>query len=561
MKLMRVALYLRYSSKKQNRQSIEDQKRSCLDYCAKNGMEVAFIYIDAERSGKSIKGRDQFQQMLRDCVQPDHPYDAVVIFHVDRLARRVADATDAFDRLEHAGVELHCTVHGKMNQMVLTMLSMIAQQQSQATAIHTRKAQQGSVIQGKSSGGLAYGYRVSHDHIKNGKILAGYLKIVPEEATVLVRIGEEFARGDSPELTARRLNAEGILGPGGRPWSNTTIRGQAKRGTGILNNRLYNGERVWGRCSYKTSPDGNRDARPVPESEWLVEPAEDLRIFSRDLWARIKARQQAIAAKRTAATDSGGNPISAARRNMYLLTGLVRCCECGGNYTIIGKDRYGCATRKMKGTCANTKTIGRQALEGRVLAGLKDRLLEPDALATFITAFEAEMKVLSGKPDRAPINAEKQKKQIEQKIANMMKAIEDGLYTEGMKARMAGLEAELRTLQTASTPAPKPAVERLAMPELPALFRKKVLEMERLLEVDATRSEAMELIRSLVSHVDLRPTADGRGMDAELHGELAGILAASEEPRPGLAGRGSKSDVSQIVVVAGTGFEPVTFRL
>jgi hypothetical protein len=65
----------------------------------------------------------------------------------------------------------------------------------------------------------------------------------------------------------------------------------------------------------------------------------------------------------------------------------------------------------------------------------------------------------------------------------------------------------------------------------------------------------------LIAQVDLRPAADGRGMDALLHGELAGILAASEEPRPGLAGRGSKSDVSQIVVVAGTGFEPVTFRL
>ncbi len=104
-------------------------------------------------------------------------------------------------------------------------------------------------------------------------------------------------------------------------------------------------------------------------------------------------------------------------------------------------------------------------------------------------------------------------------------------------------------------------IERLVVPELPALFRKKVMEMERLLEVDGTRTEAMELIRSLIAQVDVRRTADGDRLEAVLHGEIAGILAASEEPRPGLAGRGSKSDVSQIVVVAGTGFEPVTFRL
>ncbi len=361
--MKRTALYLRYSTKKQNRASLEDQKRICLEYCAKNGMEVVQVYADAERSGKSVKGRDEFVRMLHDAKQPDHPYDAVVIFHVDRLARRTADATDAFDRLDHAGVELHCTVHGKMNSMLLTFLAMIAQQQSAATAVHTRKAQEGSVLKGKSSGGFAYGYAVSDEKIENGKIVPGYLTIVPEEAATVVRIFEEIARGDSPELSARRLNAEGVSGPRGRLWSNTTIRGQAKRGNGILNNRLYIGEKAWGRCSYKTSPDGNRDARPVPESEWLIVPAPELRIVPQELWDRVKARQQTIAARQTAAADKGGNPISVARRNMYLLTGLVRCCECGGNYTIIGKDRYGCATRKMKGTCSNTKTIGRQALD------------------------------------------------------------------------------------------------------------------------------------------------------------------------------------------------------
>jgi hypothetical protein len=90
------------------------------------------------------------------------------------------------------------------------------------------------------------------------------------------------------------------------------------------------------------------------------------------------------------------------------------------------------------------------------------------------------------------------------------------------------------------------------VPELPTLFRRKVLEMEGLLEVEETRTEAMELIRSLIAQVDLRPTVDGDGMDAMLYGELAGILAASKEPRLGSTKRGSVSDVSQIVGVAGT---------
>ena len=87
------------------------------------------------------------------------------------------------------------------------------------------------------------------------------------------------------------------------------------------------------------------------------------------------------------------------------------------------------------------------------------------------------------------------------------------------------------------------------------------MELERLLDVEETRTEAMALIRSLIAQVDLRPTVDGDRVEAVPHGELAGILAASAEPRLGSTRRGSMSDVSQIDLVAGTGFEPVTFRL
>ena len=45
---------------------------------------------------------------------------------------------------------------------------------------------------------------------------------------------------------------------------------------------------------------------------------------------------------------------------------------CGGGYTIVAQDRYGCATRRSKGTCDNYATIGRQEIEARVLGGLRE---------------------------------------------------------------------------------------------------------------------------------------------------------------------------------------------
>jgi site-specific DNA recombinase len=55
------------------------------------------------------------------------------------------------------------------------------------------------------------------------------------------RIFELFAAGVSPREIAKRLNAEGVPGPDGREWRDTTMRGQPDRGAGILNNALYAG--------------------------------------------------------------------------------------------------------------------------------------------------------------------------------------------------------------------------------------------------------------------------------------------------------------------------------
>jgi hypothetical protein len=78
---------------------------------------------------------------------------------------------------------------------------------------------------------------------------AGARRVDPAGAAVIRRIFELFAAGVSPRAIAKQLNAEGVLGPGGHDWRDTTIRGQLDRGTGILNNSLYAGRLEWNRCS------------------------------------------------------------------------------------------------------------------------------------------------------------------------------------------------------------------------------------------------------------------------------------------------------------------------
>ncbi len=60
-------------------------------------------------------------------------------------------------------------------------------------------------------------------------------------------------------------------------------------------------------------------------------------------------------------------------------------------------------------------------------------------------------------------------------------------------------------------------------PNLAAVYRRKVEELESLLDDAQHKDEAMELIRSLIDKIVLTPK-EGGGVDALLHGDLARIL-------------------------------------
>jgi hypothetical protein len=110
---------------------------------------------------------------------------------------------------------------------------------------------------------------------------------------------------------AKQLNAERVAGPGGRPWCDTTIRGQAERGTGLLNNALYVGRLEWNRCSYVKNPHtGKRVARPNPREKWEVTEVPHLRIVDDALWQQVNARQNML--RFEIGREVGGNALNRA---------------------------------------------------------------------------------------------------------------------------------------------------------------------------------------------------------------------------------------------------------
>ncbi|MFW8637611.1 recombinase family protein, partial [Cribrihabitans pelagius] len=126
----------------------------------------------------------------------------------------------------------------------------------------------------------------------SGEVIRGEREIHPEEADVVRRIFEDYARGLSPKKIAEALNTEGVPAPSGRHWGASTLHGNRQRGTGILNNELYIGRQVWNRLCYVKDPQtGKRISRLNPESEWTITEVPHLRIVDQELWDTVRVRQ------------------------------------------------------------------------------------------------------------------------------------------------------------------------------------------------------------------------------------------------------------------------------
>src|SRR5260221_7986318 len=147
---------------------------------------------------------------------------------------------------------------------------------------------------------------------------------------------------------------------------------------------------------------------------------------------------------------------------------------------------------------------------------------------------------------------------IDRKIAGIMRAIEDGNYNPTLTKRLGVLETDKVKAEADVANAAVPPKLRIH-PNLPALYRRKVEQLQEALGQPATQVEAGEIIRSLIDRIELTPA--GGTLAIKLYGDLAQIIAFSESGNAKSKGPVSYETGPLLSVVAGRGFEPLTFRL
>ena len=550
------ALYARYSSENQRDASIEDQLRLCRLHAERQGWTIVDSYTDRAISGASLL-RPGIQELIQDAGRGR--FEIVLAEAMDRLSRDQEDIAGLFKRMQFAGVRivtlsegdvshLHVGLKGTMNALFLKDL-----------ADKTRRGQRGRVEKGKTGGGLCFGYDIVRGLGADGQPITGERRINEAEAEVVRRIFRDYAAGRSSRTIALTLNKEGVPGPQGRAWGPSTIHGNLERRNGVLNNELYIGRLVWNRQRFLKDPDtGKRIARPNPESEWIIQEVPELRIVDDPLWRGVRARQASLRMK---PRDISIDLIAERRRPNHLFAGLVRCSCCGGSYMKISKDLLGCGTARTKGTCTNRLNIRRDALEAAVLDGLRHHLMGPALFREFCEEFTREVNRLRLEETASVAAAQSELARVKRDIERTIQAILDGVPGSAVKERMGQLEARKEELtdQVARAEQPPP----LLHPSLAQIYRERIGALSDALSRSDTRVEAAEAIRTLVSTIELTPD-DGK-LAIGLRGDLAAMLAfAAHKKKPGapsLEAGLARGLLSQESLGAGTGFEPVTFRL
>lgn len=533
----RAIIYARYSTDMQNPNSARDQIHLCEREAVRRGWKVIERIDDKGMSG-AIEQRPGFQRLRAALLSKT--CDIIVIESLDRVSRDQEHLARLYKEATFNDVEIHTLDKGKVDIIQVGFGGTMAALFLETLAFKTRRGLEARVRAGKSAGGRSYGYRVALDD--NGNAETGKLSIDEAEATVVRRIFREFAEGRSPLKIAAMLNADGVPAPrSGKgtagAWKQNTINGNRERGTGILNNELYIGRRVWNRLRYLKDPaTGRRVSRLNPPDEWQVSDVPALRVVDDALWQAVKDRQKGLAKVRSKRTAHDRNGLSASqglRRRKYLLSGLLYCGKCGGSLTVAGTSnakRYYCANAKEKGpaVCSGMPGLSARVAEETVLHGLRRELMTDEAFAAFKAAFTRHLREARQAAAETTQVRERAIRKLEREKSALIEAVKRGRAADVLLDELDEVSKQLETLRLEQAGSAQPTVD---LPDdLPTLYRSLVRDLIGTLNDEGVSGRASEAIHEMIERITVcHNTATGEH-ELALDGNIVSMLTLTNPP-------------------------------
>lgn len=228
----RCVLYARLSVTKEESVSIARQLQSCRRYAEVRGWEVVGEFVD---DGVSATANRPEERLGWKSLLAMRDFDAVVIWKVDRLARRVLDFLHADEMLQKRGaglvaVEDPIDMTSPQGRAFAVMLAVFGEMEAEAVRARVRAARAQILKNGRwPGGGIPYGYQSVPNPDGPGRVLVKD----PERIGWLAELVARALQGETVNAIATWLTRSGAPLPvrrtarrsGSTAWNRQTVDG------------------------------------------------------------------------------------------------------------------------------------------------------------------------------------------------------------------------------------------------------------------------------------------------------------------------------------------------
>ena len=228
----KIAYYIRVSREEQAKGYSPEGQKSTLDgwLTEKPNWRWVKTYKD-ETSGKDIKGRPKFQEMIADA--KNQLFDGICTYDNDRFSRSTKDVLNIMDDLLSYGVRLHIytlrhiDIYSDQGRFILTNFAAFSEffRGQLASKIRVGVKQK---MKNEWFGQAPYGYSMVSDVVGNRKKNTR-LVVNPEEQQILAQMRKLRVEGKSYNEIAKYLNENKVETRYTRKdkksdWYSTTVR-------------------------------------------------------------------------------------------------------------------------------------------------------------------------------------------------------------------------------------------------------------------------------------------------------------------------------------------------
>lgn len=438
---IKVAAYARVSTDKEDQKnSYESQLKYYMEKMNANPKWIATqVYADEAISGTQDYKRSDFMRMIHDAL--NGKFDLLLTKSISRFARNTVDTLSYVRKLKEKNVailfeEENINTLEMSGELLLTILSSVAQQESETISSHVKLGLKMKMQRGELVGFHGcYGY----DYDKLTKTLT----VNEEEKKVIQYIFGRFAQGAGTTMIAKELTEARIPTRRGNPiWCETVIRK-------IIKNEKYKGDLLQGK-TFTVDPITHRRLENMGEEQkYLIEKNHEA-IIDDETWDKV----QEILQKRSESYNKGTR--NGTFRRMYAFSGITYCAFCGRLVTrknwvssTKNKKAWYCSTAIKQGKkyCRDSKPIPEKVIEKCFLDAYRVLCVDKaNIIRNFMEKAEPILQENNSKEEIEKLNI--QEHDLKERLKKLLDLKLDNTITEeAFKEKNHEIERKIRNIQ------------------------------------------------------------------------------------------------------------------